>query len=180
MSETLWAQVAERLNEHDYMNGIERTVSRVRANGEVFTPTALVIEILRNCDLGVLAPGKTVLDPACGDGQFLCAAKWLKILHFGMEEAAALGELYGVDIMRDNVDLCARRLGGGTILMGDTLKPARRLEGQTDDEWHKMQELFEGPRTRIYKRKRVSRMTPDGKSLGSKLGRGVESQASLF
>jgi type I restriction-modification system DNA methylase subunit len=94
--------------EHDYMADVERTVERVRATGEIFTPSALVLEMVQYLDLEIFAPGKTVLDPACGDGQFLAAAKWIKVLHHGLDEQAALRDLYGVDVMRDNVDLCRR------------------------------------------------------------------------
>src|SRR5437016_854188 len=102
MCDSLWRLVDVKLAEHDYMTGVERTVDRVNATGEVFTPSRLVIEMLRYVDLDLFAPGNTVLDPACGDGQFLVAAKWIKIYHHKMSESAALGELYGVDIMRDN------------------------------------------------------------------------------
>lgn len=142
MSASLWEQIAEKLNEHAYMDGIDRTTDRVRATAEVFTPTILVLEILRYVDLDLFSPGKTVLDPACGDGQFLVAAKWLKILHFGMNEEEALNDLYGIDIMRDNVDLCKRRLGGGTIVMGNALRPEQRLPHQTDKEYELMTTLF--------------------------------------
>lgn len=110
--------------------------------GEVFTPLPLVIEIVKELPDGAFGPGRTVLDPACGNGQFLAVAKYAKMLIHGMSEEAALAELYGVDIMRDNVDICRTRLGGGMILMGDTLKPERRLEGQTNEEWALMSELF--------------------------------------
>lgn len=156
MSESLWPRVAEKLAEHGYMTGVERTVDRVRATGEVFTPTALVLEMLQYIDLELLAPGKTVLDPACGDGQFLVAAKWIKILHHKMPESDALNDLYGVDIMRDNVDLCRRRLGGGTIVMGDSLKPARELEGQTAEELELMLTLFAEASTKTRKKQRVA------------------------
>lgn len=152
MSHDLWRRVAERLDEHGYMQGVERTVERVRATGEVFTPTALVIEMLRYIDLDILGPGRTVLDPACGDGQFLVAAKWIKVYAHGMREDDALVDLYGVDIMRDNVDLCRRRLGGGTIIMGDSLNPGRHLDGQTDEERALMLELFAGSPTRTRKK----------------------------
>lgn len=145
MSRDLWRQVAEKLNEHSYMDGVERTVERVRATAEVFTPTTLVVEMLQYLDLGMFAPRKTVLDPACGDGQFLMAAKWLKVLHFGMSEEDALSDIYGIDLMRDNVDLCKRRLGGGTIVMGNTLKPELRLSGQTDEDHRLMLTLFAKP-----------------------------------
>ncbi len=138
----LWREIEKRIDEHSYMDGIERTVDRVRASAEIFTPTRLVIEILQNVDLEILKPGKTVLDPAAGDGQFLVAAKWVKILRWGMAEENALSEIFGVDIMRDNVDLCRRRLGGGTIVMGNSLEPSLRLEGQTPEEYFLMQLLF--------------------------------------
>jgi len=155
MSDQLWYLVSERLAEHDYMAGIERTVDRVRSTGEVFTPSELVIEMLQYVDLDLFAPGKTVLDPACGDGQFLVAAKWLKIYHHGMAEPQALADIYGVDVMRDNVDLCYRRLRGGTIVMGDSLRPSRHLDGQTDDERALMVLLFSEHSTKIRKKPRL-------------------------
>lgn len=159
MSETLWRLVAARLAEHDYMAGVSRTVERVRSTGEIFTPSPLVIEILQYADLNLFAPGKTVLDPACGDGQFLVAAKWIKVYHHGMSEGDALNDLYGVDIMRDNVDLCRRRLGGGTIVMGDALKPARELDGQTKEERDTMLRLFNEAPIKIRKKPRMAGST---------------------
>lgn len=155
MSNELWHRVEEKLNEHSYMAGVGRTDERVQATAEVFTPTKLVIEMLQYFDLDRLAPGKTVLDPACGDGQFLVAAKYIKVFHFGMSEKDALEDLYGVDLMRDNVDLCARRLGGGTVLMGNSLKPTLRLDEQTDDEHRLMCELFDEASTERVKKQRV-------------------------
>lgn len=150
MSAELWAEVARRVEEHGYMKGVERTVERVRATGEVFTPTELVVQMLQMIPLEQFAPGKTVLDPACGDGQFLTAAKWVKVLFYGVSEAEALQDIYGVDIMRDNVDLCIRRLGGGTIVMGNTLAPLQALEGQTETERELMRTLFdEQPRDTV-------------------------------
>lgn len=138
----LWEEVARRTDSHAYMSGVERTVERVAATAEVFTPTGLVVEMLRSRPHGTFGPGRTVLDPACGDGQFLVAVKWVKVLVHQMAEQDALAELYGVDVMRDNVELARRRLGGGTIVLGDTLRPTVRLDGQTDDEHATMLRLF--------------------------------------
>ena len=60
----------------------------------------------------------------------------------GMSEEEAVKDLYGVDIMRDNVDLCKRRLGGGNIVLGNTLDPSTRLEEQTDEEHRLMIDWF--------------------------------------
>lgn len=142
MSSELWDEVAARMNEHGYMKGVERTVERVRRTGEVFTPTELVLDMVRQMPIDQFAPGRTVLDPACGDGQFLMAAKWIKVLFHGMSEDAAVKELYGIDIMSDNVELCRRRLCGGTIVVGDALNADRPVPGQTDDDRRTMSELF--------------------------------------
>jgi hypothetical protein len=155
MSNDLWSLVDEKLNEHSYMDGVERTVERVNATAEIFTPNSLVLEILRYLDLEMLAPGKTVLDPACGDGQFLVAAKWVKVFHFGMAESDALSEIYGVDLMRDNVDLCKRRLGGGTVIMGNSLLPTAAIEGQTEEEHKLMLELYLEHSVEAGRKKRV-------------------------
>ena len=127
------------------MSGVDRQTERVKATGEVFTPTDLVIDMCQSLivtDPETFAPGKTVIDPACGDGQFLVVAKWIKILNHGMTEEDALNDIYGVDIMRDNVDLCRRRLGGGNIVMGDTLNPTKCFTEQTEEEHNLMREWF--------------------------------------
>ena len=129
------------MNTHSYMSSIDRDKQRIQSTAEIFTPTDLVIEMLSNIDINRLGAGKTVLDPACGDGQFLIAVKCVKIYIHQMTEEEALNDIYGVDIMRDNVDLCKKRLGGGTILMGDSLNPNKRLDQQTDDEYYKLQRL---------------------------------------
>ena len=132
-----WKAITKQADQHGYMSGVDRQSDRVLATGEIFTPTELVCEMCQNLinrDADALAPGKTVLDPSCGDGQFLVVAKWVKVLHYGMTEADAVKDLYGVDIMRDNVDLCKMRLGGGNIVMGNTLRPRDRLDEQTDEE----------------------------------------------
>jgi type I restriction-modification system DNA methylase subunit len=138
----MWNKIVELMSDHSYMGEIARDEHRVKVTAEVFTPTDLVVRLLSDADITIFGPKQTILDPACGDGQFLCAIKHLKKIHFGMSEEEALADLYGIDIMRDNVDLCRKRLGGGNIYMGNTLKPADRLIGQSDFEHSKMLELF--------------------------------------
>ena len=138
----MWDEIKRLTDEHGYMSGVDRMSERVKSTGEVFTPTDLVIETLQRIDINQFAPGKTVIDPACGDGQFLVPAKWVKIVWFNMTEEEALEDIYGVDIMRDNVDLCKKRLGGGNIVMGNTLDPDTRLPEQTESEYLLMREWF--------------------------------------
>jgi hypothetical protein len=143
MSKTLWADVLERLNKHSHMGLVDRSSQRVALTAEHFTPSELVVEVLQGVPLEDLAAGQTVLDPACGDGQFLVAVKWVKVLAHGMTPSQAVRDLYGIDLMRDNVDLCLERLGGGTILVGDALSPRRRVEGQSEAEYQQLCALLE-------------------------------------
>ena len=140
----MWDKIKDKINDHAYMSSIDRDKQRIQSTAEIFTPTDLVIEMLNNIDINRLGAGKTILDPACGDGQFLTAIKWVKVYIHQMTESDALQDIYGVDIMRDNVDLCKKRLGGGTILMGDSLNPDNRLQDQTNDEYYQLRRLFSG------------------------------------
>jgi type I restriction-modification system DNA methylase subunit len=140
----MWDKIRDKINDHAYMSSIDRDKQRIQSTAEIFTPTDLVIEMLNNIEIDRLGAGKTILDPACGDGQFLTAIKWVKVYIHQMTEEEALQDIYGVDIMRDNVDLCKKRLGGGTILMGDSLNPDNRLKDQTEDEYRKVISILLG------------------------------------
>ena len=64
------------------MSGVERERARIKATGEIFTPTPLVEEILNNFDPIIFGkPDKKFLDPSCGDGQFLASVLYRKLQH---------------------------------------------------------------------------------------------------
>lgn len=92
------------------MSGIEREKTRVKATGEVFTPTDLVQEMLSQLPIESFTDiSKTFLDPSCGDGQFL-GEVLIRKMENGSTFEQALSTIYGVDLMEDNVDLCRERL----------------------------------------------------------------------
>ena len=100
----------DHIRNRSYMGGVERDKLRVKATGEVFTPTPLVQEILDKLDPILFTdPSKTFIDPSCGDGQFLGEVLIRKVEN-GSTFEEALGTVYGVDLMQDNVDLCRDRL----------------------------------------------------------------------
>lgn len=102
--------VIDHIRNRSYMSGVERDKLRVKATGEVFTPTPLVQEILDNLDPELFKdPTKTFIDPSCGDGQFLGEVLIRKVEN-GIDFETALSTIYGVDIMQDNIDLCRERL----------------------------------------------------------------------
>ena len=90
---------------------LKRSSERQTQLGEVFTPTPLVIDILKKLPPGqvngVWSEDKTFLDPACGNGQFLAV---IAIIKTQLGHKDPLSTIYGVDIMEDNVLECRQRL----------------------------------------------------------------------
>jgi hypothetical protein len=92
------------------MSGVQRTQARIKATGEVFTPTSLVDEVLNKLPIDQFTdPTKTFLDNSCGDGQFL-GEILIRKMENGSTFEQALSTIYGVDLMQDNVNECRRRL----------------------------------------------------------------------
>lgn len=98
-----------------------KSKERVSQRGEVFTAER---EVNAMCDLVAnecLRPDSRFLEPACGDGNFLSVILRRKLTELrrkykksprDYEKMAivAIGSLYGVDIMNDNVMACRERL----------------------------------------------------------------------
>ena len=135
----LLKEIINHIRNRSYMSGIERDKIRVKATGEVFTPTELVQEILDKIPTEIfIDPNKTYLDPSCGDGQFLGEVLIRKVEN-GIDFEQALSTIYGVDIMQDNVDLCRERLLCGqehlkhivekNIVCADALRYHYRFDG---------------------------------------------------
>jgi type I restriction-modification system DNA methylase subunit len=103
-------QIIKHVRDRVYMSGVERDTLRVKATGEVFTPTKLVQDMLDKLPAEVfLDPSKTFIDQSCGDGQFLSEVLIRKVEN-GIDFETALITIYGVDLMPDNVRLCQDRL----------------------------------------------------------------------
>jgi len=104
------SEVIDHIRNRSYMSGIEREKTRVKATGEVFTPTELVREMLEQIPVDQFTdPTKTFLDNSCGDGQFL-GEVLIRKMENGSTFEQALRTIYGVDLMQDNVKLCQDRL----------------------------------------------------------------------
>jgi type I restriction-modification system DNA methylase subunit len=132
-------KIINHIRERSYMSGVEREKNRVKATGEVFTPTALVQEILDQLPPEQFNdPAKTFLDNSCGDGQFLSEIL-IRKLENGSTFEQALSTIYGVDLMPDNVKLCQDRLLCGredlrhiveqNIVCADALRYHYRFDG---------------------------------------------------
>ena len=135
------------------MSGVEREHVRVKATGEVFTPTPLVQEVLDRLPTEQFSdPNKTFLDPACGDGQFL-GEVIIRKLENGATFEQALSTIYGVDLMSDNVELCRERLLCGrndlrhiveqNIVCADGLRYHYRFDGSHPYDDERKEQEFE-------------------------------------
>ena len=106
-------KIIAHIRDREYMSGIDREYLRVKATGEVFTPTSKVQHIhdyLESLKPDLFTdPTKTFIDPTCGDGQFL-GEVLIRKMENGIDFETALSTIYGVDIMQDNVELCRERL----------------------------------------------------------------------
>lgn len=102
------------LLERSYMSGVQRNQARIRATAEIFTPNDIVERMVTSIGLEKIRdPNKRIIDPACGDGQFLAYILWCRIkAEVPLEKA--LATLFGIDIMEDNVNLCIKRLSCGS------------------------------------------------------------------
>ena len=98
-----------------------KSKERVSQRGEVFTAEREVNAMLDLVANECLRPDSRFLEPACGDGNFLSAILKRKLTELRRKykksprdyeklSIVAIGSLYGVDIMNDNVEACRERL----------------------------------------------------------------------
>jgi|TARA_B100001964_G_C14084745_1_gene531988 hypothetical protein len=133
------SKIYNHLFERSYMSRIERDKLRIKITGEVFTPTILVEEMLDKMDQELFKNlTKTFVDNSCGDGQFLASVLYRKLKN-GIDFETALSTIYGVELMKDNVELCRERLLCGredlrhivekNIVCADALRYHYRFDG---------------------------------------------------
>ncbi len=98
-----------------------KSKQRVKNHGEVFTPEHIVNEMLDLVRNETEIIESRFLEPACGDGNFLApilqrkmdvVKKRYKFSQIEFERMAllAVGSIYGVEILHDNVEACIERL----------------------------------------------------------------------
>ena len=104
-------------------NNLIKSKKRVADHGEVFTSEREVNAMLDLVKQETERIDSRFLEPACGDGNFLSEIlrRKLKIvkskyaksqLEFERFATTAISSIYGVDILKDNVEACKDRLYG--------------------------------------------------------------------
>jgi hypothetical protein len=99
-----------------FVNEITEDRDKVKALGEVFTPTSLVDYILdsvKKKDPLAFEDNHTFIDSMCGDGQFLVGIK---------NRGVPVDNIYGIDITQSNIDAALNRTGcsGDHVVCGDS------------------------------------------------------------
>lgn len=91
----------------------DRGRDRVKVTGEVFTPMDLCKQMIREVPEEKLRdPSTTYLDNSCGDGNFLVALLQVLTEEYNHDRQHVLDyQLYGVDLMPDNIEIAKKRLG---------------------------------------------------------------------
>jgi type I restriction-modification system DNA methylase subunit len=104
MSKSIQAEVTKRK---------ERGKARVKQTAEVFTPMELCKSMVRDLSKEKLQNPKTrYIDNSCGDGNFLVALLEVLTQEYGHDREQVLNyQLYGVDLMPDNIVTVRKRLG---------------------------------------------------------------------
>lgn len=114
-----------------------RSKQRVSAFGEVFTPRWLVNEMLGLVETEVWDVESRFLEPACGTGNFLVRIAGMRLQKICTETMCdseiisstliALSNLYGIELLRDNVVECRAALEETVLTaLGDRATPAVR------------------------------------------------------
>lgn len=79
---------------------------RIKEIGEVFTPENIVEEMITSIPDEIWAnQNKTILEPTCGEGIFIIKII-KKRLSLGIDIEQAIKTIYGLDIMKDNIQKC--------------------------------------------------------------------------
>jgi hypothetical protein len=89
-----------------------KRLERRKQSGEIFTPSSLAEEMVAKlAEYGpelFANPKKTIIDPACGNGQLLIPVLKRKLKY--TNPVQAISTIYGCDIFEDNVNECRLRL----------------------------------------------------------------------
>ena len=87
-----------------------KSKKRVKDFAEVYTPQWLVKDMVALTSPH--SPETTVLEPSCGNGNFLAEILEQKLQYSRNEEESwiSLKSLYGIDIQEDNIKECKERL----------------------------------------------------------------------
>lgn len=119
-SKKILNQIKDLIDDHQTA---EKDKDRINTNGEIFTPSHLVIHMLNSVPQQDYKKGNVFLEPACGDGQFVIGILAIKIIVHGMTANDAMKDIIAVDIMKDNVIACQNRCINIAKKLGKKLDP---------------------------------------------------------
>lgn len=120
------------------------TRERQKKTGEFFTPDVLIDKMIDRAGESILEMGKTMFEPAAGDGNILAryiARRVQYNVERGVQASAAASDairnVYACEYMKDNHDAIVRRLGdlASVYEAGDCVIPEHIAYCNTVDPW---------------------------------------------
>lgn len=120
-------------------------VARHKVTQEDFTPDSVVNDMLNNFPEEAYRDfDKKMLDPSCGNGNFLIAILSRRLMNCSSVDDAyhALSTIYGVELMADNVEECRTRLYNRVLEAYPTIKDDPKVDYEfrrvlkINIEWH--------------------------------------------
>ena len=119
----------------DRKTNLIKSKERVKKFGEVFTPDFIVKQMCDLCEPDISNPTKLVMEPTCGNGNFL-----VEILKRKLSNSNSISKVltsvfttYGVDIQADNVEEAKARM---LPLAVEKLDNVAKEYNVFDDELH--------------------------------------------
>ena len=86
-------------------------LKRRKKTGEFYTPYSIVKKMMDKIEPEMWAdPNRTFLEPSFGDGNFIIAILYRRIVEHGIDWKTTLETCYGVELMQDNVDETKERI----------------------------------------------------------------------
>ena len=86
-------------------------LKRRKKTGEFYTPYSIVKKMMDKIEPEMWAdPNRTFLEPSFGDGNFIIAILYRRIVEHGIDWKTALETCTGVELMQDNVDETKERI----------------------------------------------------------------------
>lgn len=109
------------------MEGFTKSKDRVSRYGEVFTPPHIVKQMcdtLEENNPGAFAPGKTFLEPTCGEGAFIIEILGRKFANCKTRKdyTVSLKSVYGFELLADNVAVTIQNV---TDMCEEHFKPTK-------------------------------------------------------
>ena len=130
----IFQQIIDAAHRYEFMGGQIRDNKRVKRTSEVFTPTSVVIELAEEADSLRKYDNKgnrdwsgVMLEPACGDGQFLSEILLRKVAYFGLCDDVEYMANPELEVDPKHYDKACKSIRGVDLVHSNVVEARKRL-----------------------------------------------------